>query len=429
MSEPARLGPYVLGAAEKRRGLFVTYEAIHETLGRRVWLVTTAPTLAAGPDLALALETQATRIARLEGDPTLALLELLRDGDRSAIVLEAPSGPSLRDLMAAMPGAGGFDPEEVVAIGVLLAGALARLHAQGLAHLAVCPEHVHVTSAGALKLGGLLDAAPIGEPASEKGVPEPGPEADYRAPERVSGEPPLAQSDVFSVGVIVHEIASSAHPFHEADRRDAAEASSVARRIRVAAPPPLPETAVDGLDHVVSRALEKLPALRHENAARLAEDLADLLGRSAGAEHVVRGALSRAGFDASPGAERGAPPPSTRPLLLSLGGISAAMVAVMAILGGAGPAPPVGLPAPGRVGYVRVLAHPWAEVSVDGEVVDVTPIGRPISVAPGRHEILLQHPRAPAERRTVDVSLGETVVVDVEMAVERKADVAIDTSP
>jgi len=76
-----------------------------------------------------------------------------------------------------------------------------------------------------------------------------------------------------------------------------------------------------------------------------------------------------------------------------------------------------------------VLAHPWAEVSIDGEVVDVTPIGKPIPVAPGKHEVLLRHPRAPDERRPVEVDAGETVVVDVEMAVERKIEPPVDPSP
>jgi hypothetical protein len=116
--------------------------------------------------------------------------------------------------------------------------------------------------------------------------------------------------------------------------------------------------------------------------------------------------------------------------VLQLGAIGAVMVVVAALVGGAGgPPQPLGLGPGARAAYIRVLAHPWAEVSIDGEVVDTTPIGRPIAVAPGKHEVLLRHPRAPDERRPIEVDAGETVVVDVEMAVERKIESPVDPSP
>jgi len=66
-----------------------------------------------------------------------------------------------------------------------------------------------------------------------------------------------------------------------------------------------------------------------------------------------------------------------------------------------------------------VLAQPWAEVSVDGEAIDTTPMARPIVVAPGRHFVTFVHPNAPEEKRTVDVGPGQTVLIDVAMRIER----------
>jgi len=73
-------------------------------------------------------------------------------------------------------------------------------------------------------------------------------------------------------------------------------------------------------------------------------------------------------------------------------------------------------------GMVRVVAQPWAEVYLDGELVDVTPMGRPILVIPGKHFITFRHPKAPDEQRAIKIAAGQTVMLDVTMRVERAAD-------
>jgi serine/threonine-protein kinase len=66
-----------------------------------------------------------------------------------------------------------------------------------------------------------------------------------------------------------------------------------------------------------------------------------------------------------------------------------------------------------------VVATPWAEVFVDGELVDTTPIGRAIPVAPGKHFVTFRHPSAPDEQRTIKIAAGQTVFLDVTMRLDR----------
>ncbi len=68
---------------------------------------------------------------------------------------------------------------------------------------------------------------------------------------------------------------------------------------------------------------------------------------------------------------------------------------------------------------LRILAHPWAEIHIDGQPIDVTPIGRPLEVTPGRHVVQFRHPHAPTQTRTVELIAGQTVLLDVNMAVKR----------
>ena len=70
-------------------------------------------------------------------------------------------------------------------------------------------------------------------------------------------------------------------------------------------------------------------------------------------------------------------------------------------------------------GYLKVLARPWAEVYIDGELVEVTPVARPIPIDPGKHYVTFRHPYAPDEKRSVKVVAGQTVLLDVTMRVER----------
>jgi serine/threonine-protein kinase len=71
-------------------------------------------------------------------------------------------------------------------------------------------------------------------------------------------------------------------------------------------------------------------------------------------------------------------------------------------------------PAPG---FLRVLATPWAEVWIDGQRVEVTPVAHATPLAPGTHFIRLVHPNAPVEKRSVVIVQGETKTLDVAMAV------------
>ena len=63
------------------------------------------------------------------------------------------------------------------------------------------------------------------------------------------------------------------------------------------------------------------------------------------------------------------------------------------------------------------MAHPWANVVVDGELVDTTPFARPIPLGAGVHYVRFEHPQAPAERRTVKLAPGETLLLDVTLKV------------
>ena len=187
------------------------------------------------------------------------------------------------------------------------------------------------------------------------------------------------------------------------------------------------------LERVVWRCLAKRPEDRYEDGNAASEALLEALDELS--TTPVRVLVTRALRAAQLGEElpegkaarkpvRKAPPPSLRPLVQALLGIFAlivlgAFVIETFIREEDVPQTSAESLEKGEKGQLRVLARPWAEVFVDGQLIDVTPIGRPIPVVPGKHYITFKHPSAPDEKKEIRVAAGQTVVLDVTMRIER----------
>lgn len=457
VAEERQLGPYVLREAVSARALTVTYRAEHVELGRAALIKTLKPTVSAASAFAAGLEREAKILARIRHPNIIDIHDFQRDGDRIWLVLEPLAGPTLAALCAR---AGRLDQVTAAGIALEIARGLGHAHERGVVHRELRPEHVLVTSSGGVKLLEFAAATDGRLPS----LPEPfeGCETfgrpDYMAPEQILGAEVGPQADVFALGVVLFEMLAGVRPFDEprTERADAprpprerdddrwAEGRAVAHRIRSAPPQPLralvPEVS-RGLERIVLRCLEKEPEQRYESGRAVADALAEELAERGQAQ--TRALIARAlaavklGGEEPPLADapvvrpaveaRRAPPlaPDVRRLL----GVFALIVAggVLIEVGlrehdAAGPPSAAneqaGEGAEAR-GYLKVLARPWAEVVVDGEFIDVTPMARPIPLQAGRHYVTFRHPNAPEEKRTITVAPGQTVTLDVTMRIDR----------
>jgi serine/threonine-protein kinase len=425
------------------------YSAIEEPLGRRVAVKVLRSTISPASPFAAQLEREARVLSEL-CHPNIGLLYAFSKTDaRMYIVLEFVDGVSLAALAKRKPT---MPPDTVATIGAAVARGLQHAHEQGVVHRDVKPANVLVSRRGEVKvfdfgiaqrLQGGPDAIPPPSPRLEDigafGTPA------YMSPEQILGESVDARSDIFSLGIVLYQLVCGVRPF---DRRDGADERPAAHRIRRDPPIPLHRRAPDvppALERIVMRAIEKLPADRFQTAERLAEELEGLVGTGCGlrGDRRILRALEHAGFVASPGVD-GPPraPPKRRrePMWHAVAGMAfigvAGVVASLVLQASAKrTSDSVGESrlelAPVSPGFVRVLAVPWAEVWVDGQKVETTPFARPIPLRPGTHFFALVHPRAPVEKRTVEVVAGETRTLDIVMGVAELAprEVAGDSQP
>jgi serine/threonine protein kinase len=259
-----RLGSGALGEVHRARDLKV---------GRTVALMAPPVELTDAPGRREQFLQQA-RAATALNHPNIAMLfDVVEQDGRCYLAYEFVAGPSLRDEMGGSP----VNMRRAIELGAQIADALAEGHSRGLVHGDLRPENVVVTHKGSPKIlnfglanwttGGQARAAA----ATATGLgSDPHGVAGYLSPEQAIGGPIDERSDVFSFGVILHEMLTGSSPF--------AGATPAATVMNVIGQAPLAPSQVKPgitreLDTIVARSLAKPVDARSSGALSLSSEL------------------------------------------------------------------------------------------------------------------------------------------------------------
>jgi membrane-associated phospholipid phosphatase len=242
-------------------------------LDRKVAIKVLPAELAADSTRLKRFEVEAKALAALN-HPNIVSVFSIEEGDgRHLLVMELVEGKTLRELIppSGMPAAAFLD------IAVSLADAIGAAHARGVTHRDLKPENIMVTPSGWVKV---LDFG-LAKFRSEE--PRPGTDdtklhtdltivgvavgtAPYMSPEQADGDPVDHRSDIFSLGVVFHEMLTGSRPFRG---RTIAQLLTAILRDE---PPALSSSRGDllpGFAQVVRRCLQKRPEARYSTAVEL----------------------------------------------------------------------------------------------------------------------------------------------------------------
>ena len=270
-------GRYRLVRELARGGMAVIWEARDSLLDRRVAVKLLHPQYAADPEFLERFRREARAAARLSHPNIVPIYDVGEDPETGTpfIVMELVDGGNLKDrIRRAAP----LADREIRSIGATLAAALDYAHRKGLIHRDVKPQNVLLGEDGRPRLTdfGIAEAL-VSSGATRTGAVMGS--VHYIAPEVVRGRKAMPQSDVYSLGTVLYEMATGRVPFE--GETDLAVALAHVEQTP-AAPRALNAHLAPDLEQTILRSLAKSPAQRFASAAALADELRNgTVGRSA----------------------------------------------------------------------------------------------------------------------------------------------------
>jgi serine/threonine-protein kinase len=305
VTEPAAPGRVVGGRYRivellARGGMASVWIAEDTLLARRVAVKTLHPELAVDDALRERFRIEAISAASVSHPGIVSTYDTGDDDGVAFIVMELVDGPTVRKLL---DDRGRLPAADAVRIARGVALALDQAHRGGIVHRDIKPANVLVPADGPVKVTDFgIAKADTGSDLTNTGTIIG--TARYLAPEQVRGEAADARSDVYAVGLMLHEMLAGALPFHG----DTEMASALAR---LSVPPDsLPADVAPGLAPIVGRCLALEAADRYQSAHALADALDAVVEHDDLPFSVPAAAPPRSATGTQPVA---APPPTPAP--------------------------------------------------------------------------------------------------------------------
>ena len=281
------LGHYTILEKLGSGGMGEVYLAHDTKLGRNVALKCLLPEFAADDERRTRFEREARAVAALNHPNIVTLYSIEREGDVHYITMELVSGETVSRVIPP----GGMPLKRFFEIALPLTDAVSAAHQQGVTHRDLKPENVMVATNGRVKVldFGLAKLRPqvfrgedvtaaLSDARTLRGQVL-GTIA-YMSPEQAEGREIDHRSDIFSLGILLHQMLTGNRPF-----RGESTASVLVSLLRDT-PPLVSDLRRDvppRLARMIQRCLEKDVAKRYQSVADLRADLEDVQRESSSA--------------------------------------------------------------------------------------------------------------------------------------------------
>ncbi|HEY9401997.1 MAG TPA: protein kinase [Pyrinomonadaceae bacterium] len=276
-----RFGHFEIRSLIAVSGMGEIYLAYDMKLKREVAVKSVYPSLTADDDRLHRVWHEVQAACAINHENVARIYEVVETDEQTLIVMEYVRGVTLREKLAN----GALPVGDLLRTAAQIAEALVAAHTAGVVHRDIKPENVMLLEGGHVKVLDFGLAKRV-EPAldgvaGKADVPSLFKTAKglligtlpYMSPEQVRGVSTNASTDIWSLGIIVYEMATGRVPFQGETRSDLIAA------ILERKPPPLAELAPDAppdLQRIVDKALEKDVANRYASVHEFLFDLVAL---------------------------------------------------------------------------------------------------------------------------------------------------------
>ena len=266
-----KYGRYEIKEELGKGGMGVVYLAHDPQIDRLIALKVLRPDRLTGEAFVQRFLKEARTIGRLSHPNIVTVYDIGQDRETIFIAMEFLEGDPLNKIMEERE----VSYEEILSLGLQMAEALHYAHGKGVVHRDIKPSNIILNPNGRIKITD-FGIAHIEDPTASMqtqageilGTPA------YMSPEQVLSRPVDGRSDLFSLGIILYEMATGKRPF----RGDSMPAVFRAVTQETPEPPDRLKPAVSpGLSGVIMKCLEKDPMERFETGETLAYALGSLL--------------------------------------------------------------------------------------------------------------------------------------------------------